>query len=178
MGDFLENVIPLIIMFMIFRGILKTILGNHKHNKSDLPEDNDSDVNETGNNSWKEKPNLAAEFERKLRKNSSDSDDLITIKESCNNKQIIHREDEHNENLLVDKSNTANIYQEYLKNNWRKDDGNTSSIALDDFEKYAMIKKGKTSLKLRKKLLAKGIILSQILDKPRSLNPYGSENNL
>lgn len=178
MGDFLENVIPLVIMFMIFRGILKTILGNHKHNKRDLPEDNDNDVNETENNAWKEKPNLALEFERKLRKNTSDDDNLIIDKEYCSSKQIIHRDDEDNENLLVNKSASDNIYQEYLKNNWRRDEVNTSFTTVDDFGKYGMLNKAKSYPKLRKKVLLKGIILSQILDKPRSLNPYRSENNL
>ena len=79
MFDILDNLVPMIIMFMLLRGILDVLLGKKKRRPEDaeqeLPPDYESEPQQPDYNATpspqpeqKGKPDLAAEFERRLKK--------------------------------------------------------------------------------------------------------------
>ena len=80
MFDILDNLVPMIIMFMLLRGILDVLLGKKKRRPEDaeqeLPPDYDAKPTEQPDyqatpepqHETKGKPDLAAEFERRLKK--------------------------------------------------------------------------------------------------------------
>lgn len=185
MSDFLSNIIPLIIIVMIFRGILKTILGNNKHHDKNIPPMNDDVVlpkTETSN-PQNGSIDLAAEFEKRLRqkeKAKNAQKDFPQVKEQSS-RQYIHRDDEsliHDTKGKICYDSTVvhdgnRVYQEYLNkysNNAKSDDNKIKNLAFDELpSKTQRIKK------FKRNTLMHGIIVAQLLEKPRGLKPYRSE---
>lgn len=207
MFDILDNLVPMIIMFMLLRGILDVLLGKKKRRPEDaeqeLPPDYDAKPTEQPDyqatpepqHETKGKPDLAAEFERRLKKrpleqsqqgNSQERQRVYVDKGQQRvrqDKQRVHYDgEEHheakgrvhrdNEALKHDKSK---LYRDpkgdysYNEELFNKQDA-TFSARMAQQELQA-----KPKLKLKHAALVNGFIMAQVLDKPRSLKPYGTE---
>ena len=93
MFDILDNLVPMIIMFMLLRGILDVLLGKKKRRPEDaeqeLPPDYDAKPTEQPDyqatpepqHETKGKPDLAAEFERRLKKRTLEQSQQGTSQE-------------------------------------------------------------------------------------------------
>lgn len=207
MFDILDNLVPMIIMFMLLRGILDVLLGKKKRRPEDaeqeLPPDYESepqqqpDYNATPSPQpeQKGKPDLAAEFERRLKKrtleqsqqgNSQVRQRVYVDKGQQRvrqDKQRVHYDgEEHheakgrvhrdNEALKHDKSKLYRdpkgdySYNEELFN--KQTAAFSARLAQQELQ-------AKPKVKLKHAALVNGFIMAQVLDKPRSLKPYGTE---
>ena len=207
MFDILDNLVPMIIMFMLLRGILDVLLGKKKRRPEDaeqeLPPDYDAKPTEQPDyqatpepqHETKGKPDLAAEFERRLKKrtleqsqqgNSQERQRIYVDKGQQRvrqDKQRVHYDgEEHheakgrvhrdNEALKHDKSKLYRdpkgdySYNEELFN--KQTAAFSARLAQQELQ-------AKPKLKLKHAALVNGFIMAQVLDKPRSLKPYGTE---
>ena len=207
MFDILDNLVPMIIMFMLLRGILDVLLGKKKRRPEDaeqeLPPDYDAKPTEQPDyqatpepqHETKGKPDLAAEFERRLKKrpleqsqqgNSQERQRVYVDKGQQRvrqDKQRVHYDgEEHheakgrvhrdNEALKHDKSKLYRdpkgdySYNEELFN--KQTAAFSARLAQQELQ-------AKPKVKLKHAALVNGFIMAQVLDKPRSLKPYGTE---
>ena len=207
MFDILDNLVPMIIMFMLLRGILDVLLGKKKRRPEDaeqeLPPDYDAKPTEQPDyqatpepqHETKGKPDLAAEFERRLKKrpleqsqqgNSQERQRVYVDKGQQRvrqDKQRVHYDGEvqhegkgrihrDNEGLKHDKSKLYRdprgdySYNEELFN--KQAAAFSACMAQQELQ-------AKPKLKLKHAALVNGFIMAQVLDKPRSLKPYGTE---
>ena len=207
MFDILDNLVPMIIMFMLLRGILDVLLGKKKRRPEDaeqeLPPDYDEKPTEQPDyqatpepqHETKGKPDLAAEFERRLKKrtleqsqqgNSQERQRIYVDKGQQRvrqDKQRVHYDGEvqhegkgrihrDNEGLKHDKSKLYRdprgdySYNEELFN--KQAAAFSARMAQQELQ-------AKPKLKLKHAALVNGFIMAQVLDKPRSLKPYGTE---
>ena len=207
MFDILDNLVPMIIMFMLLRGILDVLLGKKKRRPEDaeqeLPPDYDAKPTEQPDyqatpepqHETKGKPDLAAEFERRLKKrpleqsqqgNSQERQRIYVDKEQQRvrqDKQRVHYdgEEHHEAKGRVHRENEA---LKHDKSKLYRDPKGDYSYNEELFNKQAAAfsarlaqqeLQAKPKVKLKHAALVNGFIMAQVLDKPRSLKPYGTE---
>ena len=207
MFDILDNLVPMVIMFMLLRGILDVLFGKKKRHPEDadqeLPPDYESepqqqpDYNATPSTQpeQKGKPDLAAEFERRLKKRTLEQSQQGTSQERQRvyvdkgqqrvrqDKQRVHYdgEEHHEAKGRVHRDNEA---LKHDKSKLYRDPKGDYSYNEELFNKQAAAfsarmaqqeLQAKPKLKLKHAALVNGFIMAQVLDKPRSLKPYGTE---
>ena len=207
MFDILDNLVPMIIMFMLLRGILDVLLGKKKRRPEDaeqeLPPDYDAKPTEQPDyqatpepqRETKGKPDLAAEFERRLKKRSLEQSQQGTSQKRQRvyvdkgqqrvrqDKQRVHYdgEEHHEAKGRVHRDNEA---LKHDKSKLYRDPKGDYSYNEELFNKQAAAfsarmaqqeLQAKPKLKLKHAALVNGFIMAQVLDKPRSLKPYGTE---
>ena len=207
MFDILDNLVPMVIMFMLLRGILDVLLGKKKRHPEDvdqeLPPDYESepqqqpDYNATPSPQpeQKGKPDLAAEFERRLKKRTLEQSQQGTSQERQRvyvdkgqqrvrqDKQRVHYDGEkhHEAKGRVHRDNEA---LKHDKSKLYRDPKGDYSYNEELFNKQAAAfsarlaqqeLQAKPKVKLKHAALVNGFIMAQVLDKPRSLKPYGTE---
>lgn len=207
MFDILDNLVPMIIMFMLLRGILDVLLGKKKRRPEDaeqeLPPDYDAKPTEQPDyqatpepqHETKGKPDLAAEFERRLKKrtleqsqqgNSQERQRVYVDKGQQRvrqDKQRVHYdgEEHHEAKGRVHRDNEA---LKHDKSKLYRDPRGDYSYNEELFNKQAAAfsarlaqqeLQAKPKVKLKHAALVNGFIMAQVLDKPRSLKPYGTE---
>ena len=207
MFDILDNLVPMIIMFMLLRGILDVLLGKKKRRPEDaeqeLPPDYDAKPTEQPDyqatpepqHETKGKPDLAAEFERRLKKRPPEQGQQEPSKERQRvyvdkkqqplrqDKQRVHYdgEEHHEAKGRVHRDNEA---LKHDKSKLYRDPKGDYSYNEELFNKQAAAfsarmaqqeLQAKPKLKLKHAALVNGFIMAQVLDKPRSLKPYGTE---
>ena len=207
MFDILDNLVPMIIMFMLLRGILDVLLGKKKRRPEDaeqeLPPDYDAkpteqpdyQANPEPQHETKGKPDLAAEFERRLKKrtleqsqqgNSQERQRVYVDKGQQRvrqDKQRVHYdgEEHHEAKGRVHRDNEA---LKHDKSKLYRDPKGDYSYNEELFNKQAAAfsarlaqqeLQAKPKVKLKHAALVNGFIMAQVLDKPRSLKPYGTE---
>ena len=207
MFDILDNLVPMIIMFMLLRGILDVLLGKKKRRPEDaeqeLPPDYDAKPTEQPDyqatpepqHETKGKPDLAAEFERRLKKRTLEQSQHGTSQERQRvyvdkgqqrvrqDKQRVHYdgEEHHEAKGRVHRDNEA---LKHDKSKLYRDPKGDYSYNEELFNKQAAAfsarmaqqeLQAKPKLKLKHAALVNGFIMAQVLDKPRSLKPYGTE---
>ena len=207
MFDILDNLVPMIIMFMLLRGILDVLLGKKKRCPEDaeqeLPPDYDAKPTEQPDyqatpepqHETKGKPDLAAEFERRLKKRTLEQSQQGTSQERQRvyvdkgqqrvrqDKQRVHYdgEEHHEAKGRVHRDNEA---LKHDKSKLYRDPKGDYSYNEELFNKQAAAfsarlaqqeLQAKPKLKLKHAALVNGFIMAQVLDKPRSLKPYGTE---
>ena len=207
MFDILDNLVPMIIMFMLLRGILDVLLGKKKRRPEDaeqeLPPDYDAKPTEQPDyqatpepqHETKGKPDLAAEFERRLKKRlleqsqqgtSQKRQRVYVDKEQQRvrqDKQRVHYdgEEHHEAKGRVHRDNEA---LKHDKSKLYRDPKGDYSYNEELFNKQAAAfsarlaqqeLQAKPKVKLKHAALVNGFIMAQVLDKPRSLKPYGTE---
>ena len=207
MFDILDNLVPMIIMFMLLRGILDVLLGKKKRRPEDaeqeLPPDYDAKPTEQPDyqatpepqHETKGKPDLAAEFERRLKKrtleqsqqgNSQERQRIYVDKGQQRvrqDKQRVHYDGEkhHEAKGRVHRDNEA---LKHDKSKLYRDPKGDYSYNEELFNKQAAAfsarlaqqeLQAKPKVKLKHAALVNGFIMAQVLDKPRSLKPYGTE---
>ena len=207
MFDILDNLVPMIIMFMLLRGILDVLLGKKKRRPEDaeqeLPPDYDAKPTEQPDyqatpepqHETKGKPDLAAEFERRLKKRTLEQSQQGTSQKRQRvyvdkgqqrvrqDKQRVHYdgEEHHEAKGRVHRDNEA---LKHDKSKLYRDPRGDYSYNEELFNKQAAAfsaryaqqeLQAKPKLKLKHAALVNGFIMAQVLDKPRSLKPYGTE---
>ena len=207
MFDILDNLVPMIIMFMLLRGILDVLLGKKKRRPEDaeqeLPPDYDAKPTEQPDyqatpepqHETKGKPDLAAEFERRLKKRTLEQSQQGTSQKRQRvyvdkgqqrvrqDKQRVHYdgEEHHEAKGRVHRDNEA---LKHDKSKLYRDPKGDYSYNEELFNKQAAAfsarlaqqeLQAKPKLKLKHAALVNGFIMAQVLDKPRSLKPYGTE---
>ena len=207
MFDILDNLVPMIIMFMLLRGILDVLLGKKKRRPEDaeqeLPPDYDAKPTEQPDyqatpepqHETKGKPDLAAEFERRLKKRSLEQSQQGNSQERQRvyvdkgqqrvrqDKQRVHYdgEEHHEAKGRVHRDNEA---LKHDKSKLYRDPKGDYSYNEELFNKQAAAfsarmaqqeLQAKPKVKLKHAALVNGFIMAQVLDKPRSLKPYGTE---
>ena len=207
MFDILDNLVPMIIMFMLLRGILDVLLGKKKRRPEDaeqeLPPDYDAKPTEQPDyqatpepqHETKGKPDLAAEFERRLKKrpleqsqqgNSQERQRVYVDKGQQRvrqDKQRVHYdgEEHHEAKGRVHRDNEA---LKHDKSKLYRDPKGDYSYNEELFNKQAAAfsarlaqqeLQAKPKVKLKHAALVNGFIMAQVLDKPRGLKPYGTE---
>lgn len=206
MFDILDNLVPMIIMFMLLRGILDVLLGKKKRRPEDaeqeLPPDYESEPQQPDYNATpspqpeqKGKPDLAAEFERRLKKRTLEQSQQGTSQERQRvyvdkgqqrvrqDKQRVHYdgEEHHEAKGRVHRDNEA---LKHDKSKLYRDPKGDYSYNEELFNKQAAAfsarlaqqeLQAKPKVKLKHAALVNGFIMAQVLDKPRSLKPYGTE---
>ena len=207
MFDILDNLVPMIIMFMLLRGILDVLLGKKKRRPEDaeqeLPPDYDAKPTEQPDyqatpepqHETKGKPDLAAEFERRLKKRTLEQSQQGTSQKRQRvyvdkgqqrvrqDKQRVHYdgEEHHEAKGRVHRDNEA---LKHDKSKLYRDPRGDYSYNEELFNKQAAAfsarlaqqeLQAKPKVKLKHAALVNGFIMAQVLDKPRSLKPYGTE---
>ena len=199
MFDFMENIFPVIVLFLLFRGILQTIFGKRrKKRQQELPTDYEQQEAENQaepaqTSTRQQKPDLASEFERLLNKPKEkaqekpsekidENPDVITDDEV---KQRVHRDDgEYHEGKgrihrwgeAYNHDKGKVFYDprgDYSYNEEKQNAIAFSAAVRKDEDGLAQPK-----VSLRHKELVNGFIMSQVLDRPRGLKPYGDEEML
>ena len=207
MFDLLDNLVPMVIMFMLLRGILDVLLGKKKRRPEDaeqeLPPDYDAKPTEQPDyqatpepqHETKGKPDLAAEFERRLKKRTLEQSQQGTSQKRQRvyvdkgqqrvrqDKQRVHYdgEEHHEAKGRVHRDNEA---LKHDKSKLYRDPKGDYSYNEELFNKQAAAfsarlaqqeLQAKPKVKLKHAALVNGFIMAQVLDKPRSLKPYGTE---
>ena len=207
MFDILDNLVPMIIMFMLLRGILDVLLGKKKRRpegaEQELPpvydakptEQPDYQATPEPQHETKGKPDLAAEFERRLKKRTLEQSQQGTSQERQRvyvdkgqqrvrqDKQRVHYdgEEHHEAKGRVHRDNEA---LKHDKSKLYRDPKGDYSYNEELFNKQAAAfsarlaqqeLQAKPKVKLKHAALVNGFIMAQVLDKPRSLKPYGTE---
>ena len=167
---------------------------------TDNPEAEDEAVQEP--NGQKEEPDFVTDFERRLKKNSDSERDTVFRESDLpvragDTKKKVHRDDElhhdtkghiHKEEdkLSLEKSpvyKEAEARSETTLSMWHDPKGLNSAlgrVAGADVAAISPVSDRQANQpegmhgKLKRKELVRGFIVSQLLDEPRSLKPYGS----
>lgn len=197
MFDILGTLFPMLVFFLLLRGILRTILHSGRGGQEEDESGRYEEDSETGEEDEREeqagsrepsqppavkKPDLAAEFERRLKKTSetaaaarkAEQQPRPSVNPPHSDQQRIHREGEqfaHDKGRIYYDPHGDYSYNEELFN---------AQIAAFRASRAASRKEAASQprLKLKYGALAQGFIISQVLDKPRSLKPYGAEESL
>ena len=184
MFDIIGTLFPMLVVVMLLRVILRIVLhGSSGGQESDEYADDEeqTEIEEEPQPAAAEKPDLAAEFERRLKKTS---ETLASVKKTeqqqagankpRSERQRIHRE---GEKLAHDK---GKVYYD-PKGDYSYNEASFNAQAAALRARRAANAKEETRrprVKLKHVALAQGFIMSQVLDKPRSLKPYGAEEPL
>ena len=197
MFDILDNLVPMIIMFMLLRGILDVLFGKKKRRNDEaeegeeLPPDYEGERQpqpeyeaKTKQEPQEKKPDLAAEFERRLKKRQQGQQKTAGEAQRVRqDKQRVHYdgEEHHEAKGRVHRDNEA---LKHDKSKLYRDPKGDYSYNKELFNKQAAAfsarmaqqeLQAKPKLKLKHAALVNGFIMAQVLDKPRSLKPYGTE---
>lgn len=183
MFDIIGTLFPMLVGFMLLRAILRIVLhgssGGQEHDE--YADDEEQTEIEEPQPVAAKKPDLAAEFERRLKKTS---ETLASVKKPeqqqagankpRSERQRIHRE---GEKLAHDKGKV--YYDPKGDYSYNEASFNAQTAALRA-RRAANAKEEarRPRVKLKHGALAQGFIMSQVLDKPRSLKPYGAEEPL
>lgn len=195
MFDIIETFFPMLVVFLLLRGILQTLLRSGR--RSPQPENDggyeDDDMQEDEQESavppeTPKQPDLAAEFERRLKKTSAGSASAKEQPQSIRTgRQRVHRDDEvlHEGKGRIHKEGEALVHDRgkvYYdpKGDYSYNEERFNAQAAAFRARYAARQEElrKPRLQLKHSALVKGFIMSQVLEKPRSLNPYGTEEQL
>lgn len=192
MFDLIGTLFPMLVVFLLLRGILQTILRGGRRQPEQENDDGSEDYEDAGAGNGQEtkartqsaakKPDLAAEFERRLQKTSEAQAKAKSAEQELRkegkaplaHKQRIHREGEaleHDKGKVYYDPKGDYSYNE-ARFNAQAAAFRASRTALSQSEAR------KPRVKLKHSALAQGFIMSQVLDKPRSLKPYGAEEPL
>ena len=208
MFDILDNLVPMVIMFMLLRGILDVLLGKKKRRRQndegqELPPDYENEGEEAPQPDYdvtpepapKGEPDLASEFERRLKKRQQEQAQHEAAKERQwvytdkseqrvrQDKQRVHYDGElqHESKGRIHRDNEA---LQHDKSKLYRDPRGDYSYNEELFNKEAAAfsaryakeqEQAKPKVKLKHTALVNGFIMAQVLDKPRSLKPYGTE---
>ena len=200
----IHNLFLIVWMFLFLRGVLGMVFGKKKRRSPqqednpdydyDTAEQNETEADEQEDAQLKkQQPDLATDFERRLRKSkkslpqAEESDAVLVNYEAKTperrNKQRIHYDSEpqheckerihrDNEGFVHDKSK---LYRD-SKSDYSYDEAKFNQELAEFSAKIAQSQEQpKTKLKLKHSTLVNGFIMSQVLDKPRSIKPYGSD---
>ena len=194
MFDLLDNLVPMVIMFMLLRGILDVLFGKKKRRPDEaeegeeLPPDYEGERQpqpeyeaNTKPEPQEKKPDLAAEFERRLKKRQQET--AGEAQRVRQDKQRVHHDAEthHEGKGRVHRENEA---LQHDKSKVYRDPRGDYSYNEERFNKEAAAfsayyakqqEQAKPRVKLKHAALVNGFIMAQVLDKPRSLKPYGTE---
>lgn len=200
MDTIFGNLIPLIIVFMLLRGIMQILLGGKKHTPLPPEEEPELPPVNVPDQDLGKKPDLAAEFERRLKKTTEAGAEIKkaqpVIKErqrvhrdneevACETKGRVHRDDEalahdkgrvHKEKqpLIPPLGDTAAALRpayKYNQSTLKAGIGNSVIAA-------PLAGKTPPKPKLKHRALVNGFIMAQVLSKPRALKPYSTEELL
>lgn len=195
MFDILDNLVPMVIMFMLLRGILDMLLGKKRRHRPDsegeeLPPDdegeghNQPDYEMTPQPAPQKEPDLATEFERRLKKRQLEQQSFGREAQRVRqDKQRVHYDGEvhhegkgrvHRENEAL-QHDKGKVYRDPRGDySYNEELFNKEAAAFS--ARYAQQElQAKPKLKLKHAALVNGFIMAQVLDKPRSLKPYGTE---
>lgn len=177
MFDIIGTVFPLLVLVLLFRGILQTILrGGRRRTEQENDEQENYEENGEEAQPASDKPDLAAEFERRLKKEKTSASGAAAKAKSAAarmEKQRVHRD---NEALAHDK---GKVYYD-PKGDYSYNEERFNAQAAAFRSRYAAKQETphKPRLQLKHGALVQGFIMSQVLEKPRSLHPYGTEQQL
>ncbi|MDO4922398.1 MAG: hypothetical protein Q4E64_11320 [Phascolarctobacterium sp.] len=199
MFDIIGTVFPMLVIFLLLRGILQTILGGSRRRQEDEP---DYEEEEEESEAYGEerpdakKPDLAAEFERRLQKTSETAQSAKAEAPSAQEivisprkeRQRVHRDDEaphaakgrihrDGESFAHDK---GKVYYD-PNGDYSYNEARFNAQAAAFRAHRAALSRDEAQrprVKLKHSALVQGFIMSQVLDKPRSLKPYGAEEML
>ena len=216
MFDLLDNLVPMVIMFMLLRGILDMLFGKKRRRQEgeeappDYEEEQQPDYEATPapQPEGKAEPDLASEFERRLKKRQQEQAQQEAAKERQRvyvdkaqqqkqervymdkeqqrvrqDRQRVHHEGEshHEGKGRIHRDNEA---LKHDKSKLYRDPRGDYSYNEELFNKQAAAfsaryaqkqEQPKPEVKLKHAALVNGFIMAQVLDKPRSLKPYGTE---
>lgn len=193
MFDILDNLVPMVILFMLLRGILDVLFGKKKRRPNgedeyegqELPPDYEGEgssqpeyeAEAKPETQQKQEPDLAAEFERRLKKRQQAPEKVRQDKQRVHYDGEVHHEGKgrvhrENEALQHDKSK---VYRD-PKGDYSYNEELFNKQAAAFAARYSQQEQqAKPKLKLKHTALVNGFIMAQVLDKPRSLKPYGTE---
>lgn len=229
--DLLDNIIPLVIVFMLLRGILSTLFGKKKRGQEEFPEEypeNNTDYEfEDEVESAKREPTPADIFEQKMRdkekaNGTQKQTGIVHDSERIIRDSAVEKDGSavrYDDNVLLDANvekdgSTVRYGNRVLRDSSIKKDG---SIVCDDkavskdykpvhvencqlqhergkvyreeeLQKWSLTEEC-TSLEVKKESeqklrspkrfknseLVRGIVIGEVLGKPRALKPYGEE---
>lgn len=179
MFDIIGTVFPMLVIFLLLRGILQTILGGSRRRQEDEPDYEEEEEEPEAYGEERpvaKKPDLAAEFERRLKKEKTSASGAAAKAKTIAarmEKQRVHRD---NEALAHDK---GKVYYD-PKGDYSYNEERFNAQAAAFRSRYAAKQETprKPRLQLKHSALVQGFVMSQVLDKPRSLKPYGAEEPL
>lgn len=191
MFDLLDNLVPMVILFMLLRGILDVLFGKKKRRPHGEGEGEELPPNYEGGGEprpeyeagtqpepeQKKEPDLAAEFERRLKKRQQEPQNMRQDKQRVHYDGEVHHEGKgrvhrENEALQHDKSK---VYRD-PKGDYSYNEELFNKQAAAFAARYSQQEQqAKPKVKLKHTALVNGFIMAQVLDKPRSLKPYGTE---
>ena len=200
MFDLLDNLVPMVILFMLLRGILDVLFGKKKRRQNgedeyegqELPPDYEGEgspqpeYEAEAKPEQKQEPDLAAEFERRLKKRQQEQQEVGRETQKVRqDKQRVHYDGEihHEGKGRVHRENEA---LQHDKSKVYRDPRGDYSYNEELFNKQAAAfaarysqqeQQAKPKVRLKHTALVNGFIMSQVLDKPRSLKPYGTEES-
>lgn len=133
----------------------------------------------------KQSDDIVAEFERRLKKTTETAEAAKQQKRDrvVSDRQYIHRDDEkvvhdnagrvhrENESLVHDKGKI--YYDPRSDYSYSEEQMNAAAAAFNAHYAKAQEPEKKPRVQLKHKALVNGLIMSEVLGKPRSLNPYG-----
>lgn len=175
MFDIIGTVFPMLVIFLLLRGILQTVLRSGRRQWPEQENDEYEEYEEHGEEAQPapKKPDLAAEFERRLKKTSNSSAAAKNQAAVRTDKQRVHRD---NEALVHDKGKV--YYDPRGDYSYNEERFNAQAAAFRARYAAKQEELRKPRLQLKHSALVQGFIMSQVLEKPRSLNPYGTEEQL
>ena len=197
MFDLLDNLVPMVIMFMLLRGILDVLFGKKKRRNDEAEEGEELPPDYEGENQpqpeyeantkpepQEKKPDLAAEFERRLKKRQQGQQETAGEAQRVRqDRQRVHHDAEthHEGKGRVHRENEA---LQHDKSKVYRDPRGDYSYNEERFNKEAAAfsayyakqqEQAQPRVKLKHAALVNGFIIAQVLDKPRGLKPYGTE---
>lgn len=190
MFDIIGTVFPMLVIFLLLRGILQTILrsgrrGPQQEQDEEYEEEGEPEEQEApARPAAEKKPDLAAEFERRLKKTSDSS---AAAQSQRTDKQRVHRDNEapheskgriHKEGEALAHDKGKVYYDPKGDYSYNEERFNAQAAAFRASRAVKQVDAPKQRLKLKHGALVQGFIMSQVLDKPRCLKPYGSEEQL
>lgn len=203
-----ENLIPLIMVFMLLRGILSVIFGKKKQRQplpEDWPEQEEQQPQEQPMplprqepQPAQQKPDLAAEFERRLKKTTEANAEAKKAQPELKERQKIRREGDKvvkdtqsrihrdGEKLQHDKPRVHTVNEAFSHDKGRvyydpRGDYSYNEARMNAEAAAFSARLAKQEqpqqrrVKLKHAALVNGFLMAQVLDKPRAMKPYGEE---
>lgn len=199
-----DNLIPILFfLFMIINIYLdktkrKKRRAERRRQEQEAPQELPTEVERYEQREQKSQPDLAAEFERRLKKTTEQAETRKTQRKDrvVSDRQIIHRDDAqvvhdsarvHRDNEALSHDSRGRIHRDeepfaHDKGRVYRDPRGDYSYSEEQMNaaaaafnaRYAREQEPqpKPRVQLRHKALVNGFIMSQVLDKPRALKPY------
>lgn len=198
-----NNLIPLLFfLFMIINIYLdktkrKKRRAERRKQEQELPQELPTEVERYEQREQNSQPDLAAEFERRLKKTTeaAEAQKLQQKDRVVSDRQVIHRDDEKvvHDSVLVHRDNEAlshdsrgrvhrdnellahdkgRVYRDPRSDYSYSEEQMNAAAAFNAY--YAREEESQPTqrVQLKHKALVNGFIMSQVLDKPRALKPY------